>query len=205
MTAILLSIVAGAAIIPARPIEANRWFTSKDNPKTAMQVAERGHIDYRIDVAPDGTALRCTTPGESELEHKVCDLILKKARFTPATDADGRAAFGVHDGVSSFLMPGGPRRPDRARLAVTVERLPEGAASPAYASIAFLVDGSGAISQCAAVASGGGGRRFAQNIPALVPQACEAAAKDHRALPARNAAGQAVASVQSLTVRFEVR
>jgi hypothetical protein len=203
MAAVLLSIIAGAAVIPARAIEANRWFTSKDHPKTAMQVAERGPIDYRIDVAPDGTALRCTTPGQSDLETKVCALIMKGARFTPASDADGRPAFAVHEGVSSFLIPGGPRRPDRARLAVTVERLPHDAASPAYASVAFLVDAAGAISQCAAVAAGGG-RRF-QSVPALAPQACEAAARGYRARPARDAAGEAVASVQSLTVRFEVR
>ena len=39
--------------------------------------------------------------------------------------------------------------------------------------------------------------------PALVPQACEAVARDYRTHSARNAAGEAVASVQSLTVRFE--
>ena len=44
-----------------------------------------------------------------------------------------------------------------------------------------------------------------QTVEALVPAACAAALKDYRPAPARDAAGQAVASVQNVTVRFEVK
>jgi hypothetical protein len=204
MSALLSIVLAGAAVVPAAPIAANTWFTSKDNPKTAMEVARRGHVAYRIDVAPDGTAIRCETPETEQLDHKVCELVMKRARFRPATDERGQPAFAVHDGVSSFLMPGGPPRPDRARLTVAVESLPAGVTGPAYARVAFAVDAAGAVSQCAAMASEPR-RRFMQNVEALVPAACAAVAKDYRATPARNAAGEAVASVQNLTVRFDAR
>jgi len=203
MTA-LLSIAAAAAVIPATPVEANKWFTSQENPKTAMQVAERGHIAYTIDVAPDGTALRCTTPGNTDLDEKVCELVMKRARFLPAKDSQGQPVFAVHEGVASFLMPGkNNRRPDRSKLAVAVDKLPDGVTGPAYAKVAFLVDSTGAISHCASTA--GERRRFMQTIEVLGPAACETLARDYRPVPGRNAAGEAVASVQSLMVRFDLK
>jgi hypothetical protein len=203
MPALLSIVLADAAAVPAAPIEGNTWFTSKDSPKTAMQVAARGHVAYRIDIAPDGTAIRCTPQNSGELDGKVCDLVMKRARFRPATDDQGRPAFAVHDGVAAFLMPGGPPRPDRAKLAVAVDGLPAGVTGPAYARVAFVVDATGAISQCAATA--GERRRFMQTIEALVPAACEAAMNGYHPAPARNTAGEAVASVQSISVRFDQR
>lgn len=204
MTALSSIVLAGAAVVPAMPLEARTWFTSKEHPRTALMVAGRGHLPYRIVVAPDGTAIRCETPGTTELERKVCEIVMKRARFTPARDVQGRPVFGVHDAVASFLMPGRNTRPDRAALAVTVDGLPGGAASPAYASVAFLVDGAGTVGACGPVA-GGERRRFQQNVAALAPAACEKVMADHRPLPARDAEGEAVPSVQTVTVRFELR
>ena len=200
----LLAIVLAGALAPATAVEPGTWFNSKDQPKTALAVAERGPIAYRIDVAPDGKALRCEAQGNTDLDRKVCEVVMKRARFLPAVDAAGQPSFGVYDGVASFLLPGkNSRRPDRAKLVVVVDRLPERIASPAFARVAFLVDGTGAIGLCASTA--GERRRFMQTVEALGPPACENIAKDYRPAPARNAAGDAVASVQSAMVRFELR
>lgn len=202
MAGLLSIVLAGAAVTAAAPIAPNEWFTSKEHPKTALLVGERGPIAYSIDVAPDGTALRCGTAGKTDLDLKVCELVMKRAKFSPATDAQGKPAFGLHEGVASFLMPGrNSRRPDRAKLAVTVEQLPAGVTSPAYARVAFMVDSGGAISDCASTA--GERRRFLQIVEALGPAACDKLVKDYRPVPARDAAGNAVASVQSVMVRFE--
>lgn len=204
MAALLSIVVAVTAVVAAAPIEPNTWFSSQDHPKTALAVAERGHVAYTIDVAPDGKAIRCQPAGATDLDNKVCELVMKRARFQPARDDRGRPVFGLHAGVASFLMPGNAlRRPDRAKLTVSVDRLPDGVTSPAYARVAYLVDNVGAISQCGSTA-GGGGRRF-QIIEALGPAACENLARDYRAIVARDAAGQPVASVQTVMVRFEVR
>jgi hypothetical protein len=204
MAALVSIVLAGAAVVPAMPLEANTWFTSKDHPKTALAVAQRGNIPYAIDVAPDGTALRCTTPGDADLDRKVCELLMKSARFTPASDDQGRSAFAVHEGAASFLLPGkAGGRPDRAKLAVTVDSLPAGAVSPAYARVAFSVDSAGMIGNCVPLA--GGERRRQQTVPALGPAACARVASDYRPPIARDAAGHAVASVQTVTIRFETR
>ncbi len=141
MPALLSLVLAGAAVTPAAPVKPNEWFNSKDHPKTALRVAERSHLAYQIDVAPDGSAIRCTTPIQSALDTSVCDLLMKSARFTPATDDKGKPAFAVYSGVSSFLMPGKNTRPDRAGHVVAVDKLPDGATGlSAYARVAFLVD-----------------------------------------------------------------
>lgn len=203
MTA-LLSTVLAAAVIPAAPVEPGSWFTSKEYPKTALMVANRGHIAYRIVVSRDGSPLRCEVQENTDLDREVCALVMKRARFLPAKDDQGRPVFGIYDGVASFLMPGKSRqRPDPSKLAVAVDQLPEGVASPAYARVAFLVDGAGAISHCAPMA--GERRRFMQTVEALGPAACDNLARDYRPEPVRNDAGDAVASVQSVMVRFEIR
>lgn len=204
MAGMVSLIVAGAAVVAPAPVEANTWFTSRESPKTALAVAERGHIAYRIVVSPDGTALRCEPAGQTDLDYKVCELVMKRARFLPAKDDMGRPVFGVHDGVASFLMPGkNSSRPDRAKLAVAVDRLPEGVTSPAYARVAFMVDSAGAISNCASAMPERRGRM--QIVEALGPSACEHLAKDYRPVAARDAYGQPVASIQSAMVRFETR
>lgn len=204
MSAMMSIILAGTAVAPAMPIEPAGWFSSKEHPKTALRVAERGHMAYTIDVAPDGSAIRCETQETTDLDRKVCELLMKRARFLPAKDDQGRPAFGVYEGVASFLLPGkNSRRPDRSKLAVVIDQLPAGVASPAYARVAFLVDSAGAISQCASTP--GERRRFLQTVEALGPAACDKLATDYRPEPARDVAGEPVASVQSVMVRFELR
>lgn len=196
-------ILMGAAVAPATPVEPRTWFTSQENPKTALQVAERGAIPYTIDVAPDGKALRCATPGQTGLDQRVCELVMKRARFLPATDDRGQPAFAVYEGVASFLLPGKHERPDPAKLNFAVDGLPGGIASPAYAKVALLVDGAGAIRHCAATA--GEQRRRIQVVEALGPTACAHLAKDYRPPLARDGAGAAVPSVQTVLVRLETR
>lgn len=200
--AALLSILLVAAVVPATPVEPNTWFSSKDHPKTALKVTQRGQVVYAIDVAPDGTAIRCETPEQGGLDREVCEIIMKSARFTPAKDSQGQAMFARHDGMASFLMPG-KTRPERARLIVGIDSLPAGVTSPTYARVAFIVDPAGKIGQCASMA--GERRRFMQTVEALGPTACEHVAKDYRPSPARNAAGEPVSSVQNVMVKFETR
>ena len=204
MATLLPTIVAGAAALAAQPIEPSTWFNSKDHPKTALAVAERGHIAYTIDVAPDGAAIRCETVGTTELDRKVCEVVMKRARFQSARDEEGRPAFGLHEGVANFLLPGKSHgRPDRAKLTIPVGELPAGITGAAYGRVVFMVSHSGVIGHCASTA--GERRRSFQVVEALGPAACEAIARTYRPTVARNAAGEPVESVQSVMVRFEPR
>jgi hypothetical protein len=190
-----------AAVVPVTPVAANTWIVSKEHPKTTLLVSERGGVAYTIDVSPDGALLRCETPEKTGLDRKICEILTKNARFLPAKDDQGNPLFGVYDGFANFALPGKDRRQDRSKLAITVDRLPEGVTSPAYARVAFLVDGAGAISQCASTT--GERRRFMQTVESLGPAACDKVMKEYRPAPVRNAAGDPVPSVQTVTVRFE--
>lgn len=204
MPTLLSLVLAGAAVTPAVPVNPGEWFNSKDHPKTALRVAERGHLAYSIDVAPDGSAIRCITPSQSDLDSSVCELLMKSARFTPAADDQGKPAFAVHTGISSFLMPGKNVRPDRAGHVVTIDQLPEGVTgTAAYARVAFLVGSAGGINHCVPIA--GERRRSMQAVDALGPAACADLAQNYRPAVAHNGAGEAVPSVQSMFVRFELR
>ncbi len=202
MTMIFSIILAAGTVTPATPVAANTWIASKEHPKTTLLVSERGGVGYTIDVSPEGALLRCETEKNTGLDRKICEILMKNARFLPAKDDQGNPVAGVYDGFANFALPGKDRRQDRSRLVVTVEQLPEGVASPAFARIAFLVDSTGGISHCASTV--GERRRTMQTVEALGPAACDKAVKDYRATPGRNAAGVAVPSVQTLQVRFEV-
>jgi hypothetical protein len=92
MAASLSILVAAAAVIPATAVEPAGWSTSKEHPKTALMVAERGPIACMIDVSPDGAALRCTTQGQTDLD-KMCELVMKHARFLPGEGRSGQAGI----------------------------------------------------------------------------------------------------------------
>lgn len=201
MTGLLSFVLAAAAVTPATPVAANTWIASKDHPKTTLMVSERGGVAYTIDVAPDGTSLRCETPVQTSLDRKVCELLMKNARFLPARDGQGNPTFGVYAGFANFALPGKDRRQDQSKYVVTIDSLPDGVASPAFARVAFFVDSAGGIHDCASIV--GERRRFMQTVEALGSAACDKVMKEHHPTPARNLAGEAVSSVQTMTVRFE--
>jgi hypothetical protein len=201
MTGLLSVVLAATAVAPVTPVAANTWIVSKDHPKTTLLVSERGGVAYTIDVSPDGGLLRCEPLEKTGLDRKICEILMKNARFLPARDDQGNPIFGVYDGFANFALPGKDRRQDRSKLTVAVSQLPEGIASPAFAKVAFLVDGAGRISHCTSTV--GERRRFMQTVEALGPAACNKVVNDYRPVPARNGAGEAVLSVQTVMVRFE--
>ena len=64
----------------------------------------------------------------------------------------------------------------------------------------FAVDAEGRMSGCTAEAAEGFGRAI--NDPSLVPIACDQVMKNYRAIPAKDATGQSISSVQDALVRF---
>lgn len=172
---------------------------------TAKQEQSRQSVLILIDARLSSRSSRYSeTPEKTDLDRKVCDVVMKRARFQPAKDDEGHPAFGLHEGVANFLLPGkNTGRPERAKLTVSTNELPGGVTSPAYGRVAISVSSSGAISHCATTA--GERRRSFQVVEALGPAACENIARDYRPVVARNAAGDPVASVQSVMVRFELR
>ena len=71
-----------------------KWLQAVDYPESALQHERQGTVSVEFDILPDGTANGCTvtrTSGHADLDRHACRMIHNRARFRPASDADGNA------------------------------------------------------------------------------------------------------------------
>lgn len=94
------------------------WILIGDFPASAP-AGEEAFVSYRLTIGADERVKACDgsdgmrPPAEqasSPYVQRTCDLLRDRARFIPATDAEGRAVAGVYSGIgrwSRFDMGGG--------------------------------------------------------------------------------------------------
>jgi protein TonB len=90
---------APSAPPPPRPVaratpkgKPGDWVTSDDYPSRALRENRSGVVGLRLDVGADGKATNCTvtsSSGHSDLDSTACQLVIRRARFKPATGTDG--------------------------------------------------------------------------------------------------------------------
>lgn len=90
---------APSAPPPPRPVaratpkgKPGDWVTSDDYPSRALRENRSGVVGLRLDVGADGRATNCTvtsSSGHSDLDSTACQLVIRRARFKPATGTDG--------------------------------------------------------------------------------------------------------------------
>ena len=186
---------------PARPVAPESWMSDDDYPKQSLKNAERGHVFVSITTSPTGQPLHCEPIFRSALAKDMCPILLKRARFEPALDAQGAPTFGVYQHLVTFRIPGttAPPRPSRATLALTVDQLPQGIADPTTIRVRLLVDQQGHSRDCQPMRY-----ETAQDERAvflLGPTAC--AQVSTTMLPiARDETGRALESVQDAIISF---
>lgn len=83
---------------PVRPrTSPGSWISSDDYPVESMLMGEYGRTGFSVEVDPNGRVASCTifTPsGFPRLDDLTCALVTRRARFIPAVDQAGQAAFG---------------------------------------------------------------------------------------------------------------
>jgi periplasmic protein TonB len=102
--------------LPAhRPVQPRsdpgRWFTDVDYPSRAARNEERGTVLYALVVGIDGRASACSirvSSGSAVLDAETCKIAMRRARFNPATDADGNAIAGEFRGYVEWGTYRGP-------------------------------------------------------------------------------------------------
>jgi TonB family protein len=107
---------AGAAPggpVPKGAIE--RLVGREDYPASALRAGEDGDVRVTLDVGPNGRATQCTvnaSSGSAALDAAACRLLISRARFTPARDANGVAVASVYRTSVQWTLPPGivPRR-----------------------------------------------------------------------------------------------
>lgn len=80
---------------PARSVESPAaWITPDDYPRSARRDNVEGSVGVAFTVDVWGRATQCTVTTSSRsdvLDAATCDLVERRARYTPARDAAGRA------------------------------------------------------------------------------------------------------------------
>ncbi|WP_395329096.1 energy transducer TonB [Novosphingobium sp. BL-8H] len=84
------------------------WITTQDYPTSELRAEHQGMVRFRVDVDARGRAGQCTilsSSGYSGLDEATCKYVSKRARFEPATNADGEAAAGSYMGTIRWIIP----------------------------------------------------------------------------------------------------
>lgn len=98
---------------PARPINQMQWISSDDYPSAALRREAEGLVRVRLDIGVVGLPSDCSivdSSGDADLDATACSLLLRRARFHPALDAEGSAITGsvivpVRWAIPDYLPP----------------------------------------------------------------------------------------------------
>jgi hypothetical protein len=195
------AILGALAVAAAEPQKAEpkndpaRWVRASDLPRISGDVAVTT-FDLTIDKAgkPVGCAI-IVSSGQDDLDNSVCNAVMKRARFRPASEANGSTIYSVRrDRVIWKPQERGDNTVnDDPDLVITTPDLQTHAG--VLVEVLLEVGTEGDTKKCTAVQSSRDNR-----LDAL---ACEVAINPQIALPIINEAGQRVAGLRTLFVAFE--
>lgn len=84
------------------------WVTTNDYPTDAIRRDEQGVTGIRLTIAPDGRVRDCAvtkSSGSASLDAAACAKMSQRARFKPATDANGDAVAGTWNTAVQWVLP----------------------------------------------------------------------------------------------------
>ena len=173
------------------------WIRNDDYPRQYIEAGRSFEIDIRATVRPDGTIQDCSvekSSGDQAFDKFNCVLLIKRAKFKPATDVHGQPAFGVFRTRTKWMLDYGKEKRSPGDLKLSVAKLPDKLKSPTFVIVAVAVDTASQPSDCASAMQD-------QNM-ALVKVACAQLVRSYRALPARLPTGEVIPSIQTARVTF---
>jgi TonB family protein len=97
-----LSRAAAPASIPGN------WLNSNDYPKDLLRQHKAGLVQFRLTVGADGKPTHCNIQRSTRPEgfdKAVCEGLMRRARFTPALDANGQAIASFWRSAVHFDVP----------------------------------------------------------------------------------------------------
>lgn len=83
---------AATPSVPAPPAHPKAIFSYDDYPAEAVRNHWEGTVIADLTISPAGTPTACRiveSSGHSILDEKTCDLLIRRARFTPEKDKNG--------------------------------------------------------------------------------------------------------------------
>lgn len=95
-------------------------FSWEDYPVDAVHRGSEGTVRFRLGIDAAGRATDCAvldSSSDADLDRATCAILMARARYTPARDADGRAVAGIDFGRVTWQLPpadqGDPFTPGR--------------------------------------------------------------------------------------------
>ena len=85
-----------------------RWFTLNDYPARALREERQGTVKFSLKVGRDGRPTRCditSSSGHDVLDQYTCNLLMRRARFCPATDRKSHPIDGEWSGGVTWAIP----------------------------------------------------------------------------------------------------
>jgi protein TonB len=82
--------------------------TGNDYPSAALREGREGTASYTIVVNESGRAESCKitkSSGWADLDEATCAVVMRRARFTPATDAQGKPTKGEYSNRVAWRIP----------------------------------------------------------------------------------------------------
>ncbi len=84
------------------------WATTNDYPTRALREEREGVTGFRVSVGTDGRATGCdvtSSSGSPDLDQATCSNVMRRARFTPATDGEGNPTTGSYSSRVRWVIP----------------------------------------------------------------------------------------------------
>lgn len=207
----MLWIALAAQLSMPTPIDVFRVFSPEDMPTKVQIAGINRFVPTRTTIGPDGKAQSCGwdhSSGDGDLDRLSCAIILKRAKFKPATWLDGSAAYAVLYASVTWTIGGSAsdkelRRAYPPDAEVTVSQMPSGVHSPTSVQVMIAVDENGHVAGCQELTWSFKGRGPVQPAE-LVRIACDQM-KDYRAIPPKDPTGKPARSVQNAIVSFSTK
>jgi periplasmic protein TonB len=93
----------------ASPIGNTRdWVTTDDYPVKALNEGRGGEVRLRLTISETGQILNCVitnSSGSQDLDIAACDILTRRALFSPATDDRGRPTQGIYSFTFNWRIP----------------------------------------------------------------------------------------------------
>lgn len=114
---ILASLLAAATLSAPTALHCGRprasrqgesWFSYKDYPKAARKAKMHGRIRYALHLSDQGCPTKCeivSTSGYPLLDIETCKLLMRRARYSPALDVDGKPIASVVSLAITWVLP----------------------------------------------------------------------------------------------------
>ncbi len=84
------------------------WATTDDYPARALREQRAGTTGFHLTIGSDGRVTGCeitASSGSPDLDDAACKFTTSRARFTPATDGDGRPTTGTFSSRVKWVIP----------------------------------------------------------------------------------------------------